>query len=87
MFIIKFEESNIKKIIRIFYKIFCSILVLVNIFFFNKNKKINIFYGGAYAGSFGGTLVKIQRLNNFFSCTASVAVSKSRTMNSMVAFS
>tara|TARA_B110000259_G_C14022161_1_gene403417 strand:+ start:929 stop:2038 length:1110 start_codon:yes stop_codon:yes gene_type:complete len=63
---LKFKESNFKIIVRKLYTILCSSLVLVNIFFFKKNKKINIFYGGAYAGNFGGTLVKIQRLNKFF---------------------
>ena len=66
MTIIKFEESKRKEIIRKIYKIFCSILVFINILFFFKNKKTKIFYGGAYSGSFGGTLVKIQRLNKFF---------------------
>ena len=40
---LKFKESNFKIIVRKLYTILCSSLVLVNIFFFKKIKKLIFF--------------------------------------------
>jgi glycosyltransferase involved in cell wall biosynthesis len=66
MLTVKFKESYLKIIARKLYIILCSCVVLVNIFFLKKKKTISVFYGGAYIGNLGGTLVKIKRLNKFF---------------------
>lgn len=64
---IKFSENYLKSILRYFYKIICSSYVIFIIFIINRNQKnIKPFFCGAYAGNFGGTLVKILRLKSFF---------------------
>ena len=63
----KKEKTTIfKKILRVIYSLYVDIIFALNHFFAKKSKNLNIYFGGAYAGNLGGTLVKIKRLKNFF---------------------
>ncbi|MAV64094.1 MAG: glycosyltransferase [Pelagibacteraceae bacterium TMED124] len=55
-----------KLILRIIYSYYVDLILFINLFFNKKNNILKVFYGGAYSGDSGGTLVKIKRLNNYF---------------------
>ena len=62
----KENPEILKKILRNVYSLYVDLVLFLN-FFFKKNKNnLKVFYGGAYSGDKGGTLVKIKRLNQFF---------------------
>lgn len=64
----KEKTSIFKYFLRQTYKTYVSIVFFINFFFKKKNsKKLKIFYGGAYSGNKGGTLVKVKRLKKVFS--------------------
>jgi glycosyltransferase involved in cell wall biosynthesis len=65
---IYFKKYLLKKITLSVYIYFNSLNILINkIFrFFNLKKKIQVYYGGSLKGNLGGTLVKIERLNEYF---------------------
>ena len=73
---ILFKKSYFKKFLIIVYRLFNSLISIINYLIFKKNEKeIKIFYGGSLTGNIGGTLVKIKKLkkkfnNNFsnFNC-------------------
>ena len=62
----KERSSILKTILRTIYTFYVDLNLLINLFFIKKNKNLSIYFGGAYAGNLGGTLVKIRRLKKFF---------------------
>ena len=62
------NKKFFKIIILFFYKKIINVLFFQRVLFLrNRNKKlINIFFGGAYSGNKGGTLVKVKRLKEYF---------------------
>jgi len=60
---ILFKKSYFKKFLIIVYRLFNSLISIINYLIFKKNEKeIKIFYGGSLTGNIGGTLVKIKKL-------------------------
>jgi glycosyltransferase involved in cell wall biosynthesis len=64
----KEKKIFFKFIVLYIYKKIINILFFQRVFFKKKLNKeiINIFFGGAYSGSKGGTLVKVKRLKQYF---------------------
>lgn len=64
----KENTSIYKYFLRQVYKVYISLILLLNYFLRKKGKKkTSIFFGGAYSGNRGGTLVKVKRLKNVYS--------------------
>ena len=63
----KEKTSIFKHLLRLIYKVYISLIFLLNFFLTKKSKKKTIiFFGGAYGGNKGGTLVKVKMLKKIY---------------------
>ena len=60
------KDSNIKKTLRKFLEIFLQIFIFISSMHRRSNLTPKLYFGGARKGNFGGPLVKLKRLNEFF---------------------
>ena len=62
----KEKTSIFKYFLRHIYKVYISLIFYKFFFKFKTYKKKVFFFGGAYSGNKGGTLVKIKRLKKVY---------------------